>query len=400
MHEILRGGQDKNMMIFDERIIGLMYDSQKRFGMNRRIFIRQLLNGVGAYLAMKVNMDHAVMAGMPASPSTGELNYRPLNGLCLRNIAKKKLHHAGDGIFKNPMGVRNHRNLVQLLNWKLCQPNHFSKYLNEEPVKTVHINWNEIKQKKGVAITFLKHACVVIKDDDSLMAVDPLFNDITFFIKDFTPFAPESFIVPRMDHVLITHGHYDHLDKPTLASFPGDTHVISPLGYGDIFKSLQMNHTHALDWFDVHDDGKTEITCLPCNHWTMRNPLIGPNHSLWGAYLIRTKSGMTIFISGDTAYFDGFEQIGSEYDIDLAIFNLGAYEPRWFMAPSHMNPVEVVKAFQEIRAKKLMVVHWGTFRLGDEPVHFPPIQLKGELKKQGLLEHLIDVDHGETVFLS
>lgn len=351
-------------------------------------------------MAMNMNKVPAALAGMSLRPSTDEMNYRPLNGLSLRDIAKKKLHHTSAGIFKNPMSGHNHRNLVQLLNWKLCQPNHFRKYFDEEPVKTVRINWDDIKQKKGTSVTFLKHACVVIKDDDTLISVDPIFKDITFFIKDFTPLARESFSMPEMDHVLITHGHYDHLDKPSLASLPGGTHVISPIGYDEIFKSLQMNNTHSLDWYGVVDDGKTEITCLPCNHWTMRNPVIGPNRSLWGAYVIRTKSGMTIFVSGDTAYFDGFEQIGSDYDIDLAIFNLGAYEPRWFMAPSHMNPFEVVQAFKEIRAKKLMVVHWGTFRLGDEPVHFPPMHLKDELKKQGLLERLIDVEHGDTVSLS
>ena len=78
--------------------------------------------------------------------------------------------------------------------------------------------------------------------------------------------------------------------------------------------------------------------------------------------------------------------IGEQYNIDLAVFNLGAYEPRWFMAPSHINPRETVRAFKELRAEKILVVHWGTFRLGDEPVHFPPLQFHKELKKEGLLD--------------
>ena len=76
-----------------------------------------------------------------------------------------------------------------------------------------------------------------------------------------------------------------------------------------------------------------------------------------------------------------------------------SYEPRWFMAPSHMNPQETVRAFQELQAKKLLIVHWGTFRLGDEPVHFPPIQLREELKKIGLEDRMVDLQHGETYFL-
>ena len=131
----------------------------------------------------------------------------------------------------------------------------------------------------------------------------------------------------------------------------------------------------------------------------MRNPISGPNRSLWGSYLIRTASGYTIYISGDTAYFDGFAQLGKEYDIDLAVFNVGAYEPRWFMAQSHINPRETVQAFKELNARKLLVVHWGTFRLGNEPVHFPPRQVKEELEKEGLLDRLVDLKHGQTLFV-
>jgi len=184
-----------------------------------------------------------------------------------------------------------------------------------------------------------------------------------------------------------------------LASFNKNTHLITPLGYNDIFDDLAMKNRTPLDWYDSFDNGRLKITLLPCNHWTMRNPLTGPNRSLWGSYLIRMSSGYTIYISGDTAYFDGFEQLGNEFNIDLAVFNLGAYEPRWFMAPSHINPRETVQAFKELKARKLMVVHWGTFRLGNEPVHFPPMQIKEELKKEGLLDKLVDLKHGETLFL-
>ena len=118
-----------------------------------------------------------------------------------------------------------------------------------------------------------------------------------------------------------------------------------------------------------------------------------------GAFLIKTASGPTVFISGDTAYFDGFREIGEEFDIDVAILSLGAYEPRWFMRDSHMNPAETVKAFQQLGAKRLIITHWGTFRLGDEPVFFPPIQIQEELEKQGLSECFVNLRHGETFFV-
>ncbi len=192
----------------------------------------------------------------------------------------------------------------------------------------------------------------------------------------------------------------DNLDKSSLRVFPRDTHVISPLGYSGVFNDLGMQNRTQLEWFESHKNGKKEIVLLPCNHWTMRNPLVGPNRSLWGSFLVKGASGFNIFISGDTAYFDRFRQIGKAFSIDLAIFNLGAYEPRWFMASSHLNPAETVKAFRELNAKRLMIVHWGTFRLGDEPVHFPPLDIKKEMETQGLLDRFVHLAHGETYDLT
>ena len=270
----------------------------------------------------------------------------------------------------------------------------------KDKVTPVAIDWRPVRAHSGVSVTFIKHSTLLIKDGDRVLLIDPVFNDIFWFIKDHSPLAFELVEMPPPDHVLITHGHYDHLDKPSLAALAPGTHVISPLGYDNEFKSVGMTHRTHLDWFESYTDGRREITLLPANHWTMRNPIIGPNTSLWGSYLIRTTSGYTIYLSADTAYFDGFEQIGEDYDIDLAVINLGAYEPRWFMAPSHINPEETVRAFRELNAKKLMVIHWGTFRLGDEPVHFPPMQLKKVLEKEGMLDRFLDLRHGQTYLCS
>ncbi len=322
-------------------------------------------------------------------------HYKPLNGRSLRDIAQGKLHHSS-GVFTNPLGMNREGRFWEVMKWKLFSNNQFKKFFNEEQVIPVNINWERVRQRRGGSITFIKHAGVMIKDEDRYILVDPVFSDIFWFIKDFSPLEFDLQTMPDPQHVLITHGHYDHLDKPSLSTLKKDTHVITPLGYKQVFDDLAMNNRTQLDWFNSYSDGKWRITFLPCNHWTMRNPMTGPNRSLWGSYIIRTSAGYTIYLSGDTAYFDGFEQLGEAFDIDLAIFNVGAYEPRWFMAPSHMNPRETVQAFKELKARKLMIVHWGTFRLGDEPVHFPPIQVKAALKKEGLLERLIDLRHGET----
>ena len=240
----------------------------------------------------------------------------------------------------------------------------------------------------------------MIKDIDQYLLLDPVFSDLFFFIKDFTPFTFSMEEMPKPDHILISHGHYDHLDIPSLSKLDKNTHVISPLGYDEVFKETGMRNRTQMDWYDTQQQGTREITFLPSNHWTMRNPVAGPNRSLWGSYIIRTAGGPTIYLSCDTAYFDGFQEIGNDFDIDLAIINLGAFEPRWFMAQSHINPKETVQAFSELGAKRLVIIHWGTFRLGDEPVHYPPMALRKELEKSGLLDRWIDIKHGETFYLT
>jgi L-ascorbate metabolism protein UlaG (beta-lactamase superfamily) len=309
----------------------------------------------------------------------------------------KKIHH-GKNRFVNPFNSVNLRNPWRMIQWKLFSKNHFKAFYKQERAVPVSINWKQVADKRGLSITFIRHACVMLKDMDKYILVDPVFFGIPGWFKDFSPLASDIKEMPPPDYVLITHGHYDHLDKVSLASLGKDTHVITPLGYNDVFNDLTMNRRTQLDWLDTFIEGKLEITLLPCNHWTMRNPLVGPNRSLWGSFLIKTAEGFTIYISGDTGYFEGFREIGEKYSIDLAIISLGAYEPRWFMATSHMNPIETVRAFQELRARHILIVHWGTFRLGDEPVHYPPIDLRRELKKEGISDRMVDLEHGQTLF--
>jgi len=365
--------------------------------MTRRNFIRNLLITLKGWVIFSL-MPSIASSAVPADSENELLHYKPLNGRTLRDIARSREHHGSDG-FVNPVGLGRQGRFWQVMKWKLFSQNRFIKFFSDERVTPVSIDWGRVKSHRGISVTFLKHASVVINDGGRFLMVDPVFSEIFWFIKDFSPltFAPQA--IPEPQHVLITHGHYDHLDTASLAYLKKDTHIVTPLGYNQNFNELAMTNRTQLDWYESYRDENQAITLLPCNHWTMRNPISGPNRSLWGSYLIRTSSGYTIYISGDSAYFDGFEQLGKEFDIDLAVFNLGAYEPRWFMAPSHMNPRETVRAFKELNARKLLVVHWGTFRLGNEPVHFPPLQVKEELEKEGLLDCLVDLEHGHTLFV-
>ncbi|MFO7707317.1 MAG: MBL fold metallo-hydrolase [Desulfobacterales bacterium] len=364
--------------------------------MNRRRFIDSLFNLAKAAVAASV-LPPRVWASL-ADPSEPTLHYRPLGGRNLRDIARLRLHH-GEGRFKNPFSRDPGGRLLKVLSWKLFYRNEFRDELDSQPVTPVSVDWDPVRDDNGLSVTYLKHAGLMINDGGHRILIDPVFSKIFWFIRDFSPLAFDVGRMPAADQVLLTHGHFDHLDIPSLASLPKSARVLSPLGYGDILGETGLNRRTELDWYQSARTAGREITLLPCNHWTMRNPVAGPNLALWGSYLIRTAAGATIYVSGDTAYFDGFEQIGREFDIDLAVINLGAYEPRWFMAPSHIGPEETVRAFRELGAKQLAIMHWGTFQLGDEPVHVPPRHIREAMRREGLLDRLVDWKHGETLFL-
>jgi len=365
--------------------------------MRRRTFIKKLLLSAQTLLLMRF-IHPAELLSAFENMEDNPFHYKPLNGRSLRDIALKKEHH-GNSAFVSPIGPFRKRRFLQLLKWKLS-PSRFSPYLKDQPVNPIRINWSPIQAHQGVSVTFLRHAGILIKDVDRYFMVDPLYSGLSWFIEDFSPFSFNPKQIPQPDHVLITHGHYDHLDTFTLNILDKNTHVITPLGHDRVFQDLKMKNRTQLDWYEVYRTGDSSITFLPSNHWTMRNPFRGPNRSLWGGYMVETSAGYTIYVMGDSGYFDGFSEIGKDFDIDLVITNLGAYEPRWFMASSHMNPREAVQSFKELNAKKMMIVHWGTFRLGDEPVHFPPADLKRELEKEGLSDRLVEIEHGETFFLN
>ena len=323
--------------------------------------------------------------------------------LSMKEIAHRKLHH-GDGCFLNVFGGPIHGNpwwpslhQSEITSDTILYNYSFKPYYKDERVVPVSIDWETVANKQGLSITFIKHACILIKDRDQYILMDPVFFDLPF-VKGFTPLEFDIRDIPTPTHILITHGHYDHLDLPSLAALDPQTHVISPLGYDDIFKDLNMNHRTRLDWYEAYENNGLAITLLPCKHWTMRNPLMGANNSLCGSYLIRTTSGKNIYISGDTSYFRGFREIGNDFSIDLAIINLGGYShgiPK-FMA--HLDPKQAVRCFQELQAKQLLIVHWGSFRLTSEPVHFPPIQLKAEMTQAGLADRIVHLDHGKTLY--
>jgi L-ascorbate metabolism protein UlaG (beta-lactamase superfamily) len=186
--------------------------------------------------------------------------------------------------------------------------------------------------------------------------------------------------LPAPDVVLVTHDHRDHMDLPTLKRLPADALYIVPAGNAP---RLHKPNIVELDWWESHALGELTITLVPARHWSMRMPW-NRNETLWGGYVIRGPEGCA-YHSGDTAWGDHFAEIGARCGpIDWAMLPIGGYAPRWFMEPQHIDPLEAARAFEALRARNLLAMHWGTYRLTDEAIGEPPALLRTYWSNHGL----------------
>jgi N-acyl-phosphatidylethanolamine-hydrolysing phospholipase D len=213
--------------------------------------------------------------------------------------------------------------------------------------------------------------------------------------------------LPCVDAVFISHDHYDHLDDQTvrrlIARFPR-ARWIGPLGIGDFLEKRGAVHVVEMDWWQSGDLGVISAWCTPAQHFSGRYPW-NRNATLWCGWVIGI-GGYRVFFAGDTGLHPEFGEIARCLGpIDAAILPIGAYEPRWFMQPVHMNPEDAVSAYLQIirsspssDACLFVPSHWGTFRLTDEPLDEPPRLLRRAWIKADLPENRLSlVQPGETI---
>lgn len=248
----------------------------------------------------------------------------------------------------------------------------------------------------GFRIVHLGHASFLYQVGGLNLLIDPVYSERA---SPFSFFGPKrvnapgvAFAdLPKIDAVLVTHNHYDHLDVETLALIHGRDRprMIMPLGNDAIVKArIPEARTEAHDWKDrVVLSDTVSTTLVPTYHWSARGAF-DRRMALWCSFII--ESGATrVFHVGDTGYHDGslYERLGREQGpFDLAVLPIGAYEPRWFMSDNHMNPEEAVKVMLSLKAQRAIGHHWGTFQLTDEGVERPPEALKLALSEAGLPE--------------
>jgi L-ascorbate metabolism protein UlaG (beta-lactamase superfamily) len=183
--------------------------------------------------------------------------------------------------------------------------------------------------------------------------------------------------LPRIDLVLLSHNHYDHLDLATLRRLGarGESQFIVPLGVGRLLRSQGIGPVHELDWADSVPIARTTIHCVAAMHFSARG-LFDRNRTLWCGYVIETAAGI-VYFAGDTGFGVHFAQIRERFGPPrLALLPIGAYEPRWFMYPVHMAPEEAVRAHEILSAQTSIAIHHGTFQLGDDGIDTPQRRLR------------------------
>ncbi|RKH49033.1 MBL fold metallo-hydrolase [Corallococcus llansteffanensis] len=233
---------------------------------------------------------------------------------------------------------------------------------------------------EGARLTWLGHASWLVQLDGISLLIDPVLRDaINVVIRRNVPPGVPVERLPPITASLVSHNHYDHLDLPTLKQV--GARVVTGLGHAPIFQGEGLPFSE-LDWWESTQVGPVRVHYVPAQHWSRRG-LNDANQMLWGGFVVEGSSAR-IYHSGDTAYFQGFKEIGSRFPhLDAALLPIGAYDPAWFMRFQHMNPEEAVQAFEDLGALAFLAMHWGTFKLTDEPLDEPPLRLDAEWLRRG-----------------
>ncbi len=316
------------------------------------------------------------------------------------------------------------RSLAEVARWMLTRqatpwPDRASVVSHEPP--PVHVDPGRL------AITFIGHSTFLIRTASTAILTDPVFTSHAGPFGLIGPrrvrppaIAPDA--LPPIDLVLVSHNHYDHLQPSSLQLFRERAACVVPLGLrallppaGDLppeggsYERDSRSHErdpvasgfsrkiHELDWWQQKAAGATAITCVPAQHFSARTPW-DRDRTLWCGFVVQID-GITLYFAGDTGYSPHFAEIGARFSsIDAALLPIGAYEPRWFMKPAHMNPEEAVRAHQDLHARVSIGMHFGTFNLTDEGIDEPVQALDRARTAAGVSPNAFRVlDFGESL---
>lgn len=240
----------------------------------------------------------------------------------------------------------------------------------------------------AIQVTWIGQSTFLVQFDGLNVLTDPLFSTYASPV----PFAGPKRVVPPglpfadlppIDVVLVSHDHYDHLDKAAVRRLGNKPRYFVPLGLARWFRGLGIDRVTELDWWRSAALGATVFQAVPALHWSGRSPF-SRNTTLWAGWAIETPRGR-IYFAGDTGYCRLFEDIGRRLGpFRFAFLPIGTYRPAWYFKPMHMDPSEAVRAFEDVRAAQAVGMHWGTIKTSREPLGEPPLFLRKAMVEAGL----------------
>jgi len=311
-------------------------------------------------------------------------------------------HHTEDG-FRNPWPGYEDRGYYDLLKWGVWE-----RITGDKPEKKDQYDFplvnNDGSYLRGntsdFTVTWIGHSTLLIQLDGINILTDPIWSDRCSPVQWA---GPKRHVqpgidfdkLPQIDLVLISHDHYDHLDKNTIKRLGNKPLYLIPLGIGEFLKSQGITRYQEMDWWDTISFNKLKIICTPAQHFSGRKGL-DRDRTLWASWVVKGDKN-NIYFGGDSGYFPEYKKIGELYGpFDFAALPIGAYLPRWFMGPVHLSPQDAVQAFLDLKGINFVPIHWGTFGLADEPLDNPPQELQKEIKNRNLnAENFWLLKHGE-----
>ncbi|MEG0821303.1 MAG: MBL fold metallo-hydrolase [Burkholderiaceae bacterium] len=317
-----------------------------------------------------------------------------------------KPHHVGKG-FRNPYGSTG-KDWRDFLRWQAERRGQVIP-APQADLSVVEPELDFIGSGHSrLAATWIGHSTVLVQIAGMNILTDPVFSDRASLVPWSGPRrwqAPGLALdqLPHIDLVLLSHNHYDHLDAASvkaLARQAGGAPLFAvPLGVEAWMAAAGIKRVQALDWWDELMVGEVKLTFVPAQHWSGRTAL-DRNRTLWGGFVVEAV-GRSVYFAGDTGYSPEFERIGRRFgEIDLALIPIGSYLPRWFMAPQHVDPSEAVKIHRDVRARRSIGIHWGTFQLADDALDAAPLELAAARQAAGLSPRsFITLRHGQTLKL-
>ncbi len=319
-------------------------------------------------------------------------------------------HHRREG-FQNAHGDFVPRSLAEVLRWKWNAARNGLPPKPATPTPRVAPDLAFLRANATAGarmeptVTWIGHASVMAQLGGLTLLTDPIFSERASPLSFMGPkrhVAPGLALdeLPRVDLVVVSHNHYDHLDAASVdalaAQAGGPPLFIVPLGLKPWLAGRGITNAVELDWWQTHrvpsPAGDVEVMLVPAQHWSARG-IADRMATLWGGFAVFAPD-CHLFFAGDTGYSRDFvdlrERVADRQaperggGFDIALLPIGAYEPRWFMSTQHVNAAEAVKIHRDIRAKRSLGVHWGTFELTDEALDEPPRSLAREARDAGL----------------